>query len=73
MEYHQTRDILHVMNILGHKNIKNTLIYTHLIEFQDDEYTCKVAKNLDEACKLVEAGFKYVTEMDNIKIFRKRK
>jgi len=61
------------MNILGHKNIKNTLIYTHLIEFQDDEYTCKVAKNLDKACKLVEAGFEYVTEMDNIKIFRKRK
>jgi len=43
------------------------------MEFQDDEYTCKVAKNLDEACKLVEAGFEYVTEMDNIKIFRKRK
>jgi integrase len=26
MEYHRTKDILHVMQILGHKNIKNTLV-----------------------------------------------
>ncbi|MEM2593341.1 MAG: tyrosine-type recombinase/integrase [Candidatus Bathyarchaeia archaeon] len=32
MEYAKTRDILHVMKVLGHKNIKNTLIYTHLVE-----------------------------------------
>jgi integrase len=25
IEYHKTKDILHVMKILGHKNIKNTL------------------------------------------------
>jgi len=30
MEYHRTRDIIHVMQLLGHKNIKNTLIYVHL-------------------------------------------
>ena len=28
MEYHKTKDILHVMRLLGHKNIKNTLVYT---------------------------------------------
>jgi integrase len=27
-EYHKTKDILYVMQLLGHKNIKNTLIYT---------------------------------------------
>jgi integrase len=32
MEYYKTKDILHVMRLLGHKNIKNTLIYTQLIE-----------------------------------------
>jgi integrase len=26
MEYHKTKDILHVMKVLGHKNINNTLI-----------------------------------------------
>jgi hypothetical protein len=28
---------------------------------------------LDEACNLLEAGFEYVTNMDDAKIFRKRK
>jgi len=74
MEYAKTKDILHVMKILGHKNIKNTLIYTQLIPFKDDEYTSKVATNAQEACQLIEAGFEYVcTTPENIMIFRKRK
>ena len=73
MEYYKTKDILHVMQLLGHKNIKNTLIYTQLITFQDDDYICKTAKTLTEATQLIEAGFEYITEMDNIKLFRKRK
>jgi len=72
-EYHKTKDILHVMKLLGHKNIKNTLVYTHLVNFESDEYTVKVAKTLEDACKLVEAGFEYVCEMEDAKIFRKRK
>lgn len=28
MEYNRTKDILHVIRILEHKNIKNTLVYT---------------------------------------------
>ena len=40
---------------------------------QSDEFTVRVAKTLDEACKLVEAGFDYVTDMDDGKIFRRRK
>jgi integrase len=73
MEYHRTKDILYVKELLGHVNIMNTLVYTHLVNFETDEWTCKVAKNLGEAVKLVEAGFNYITEMDAIKIFRKRK
>jgi integrase len=73
MEYHRTRDILYVKNILGHKRIENTEIYTHLIEFENDEYTCSVAKNIEEAKQLIETGFEYVTEMDDSKLFRKRK
>ena len=37
MEYHRTKDILHVMHMLGHKSLKNTLVYTHLIDFESDE------------------------------------
>ena len=34
MEYHRTKDIIHVMRLLGHKNIKNTLVYTQLVHFK---------------------------------------
>ena len=75
MEYHRTKDILHVMNILGHKSIKNTLVYTHLVNFETDDFSSRVAKTVGEACTLVEAGFEYVTGEydDGGKIFRKRK
>jgi integrase len=76
LEYHRTKDILHVMNILGHKNIKNTLVYTHLAEelFKgEEEYVSKVAKNEKDVCTLVDAGFEYVCDFNGDKIFRKRK
>jgi integrase len=72
-EYHKTRDILHVMTILGHKNIQNTLVYTHLIKFEGDEYVCKIAKTVDDAKVMVEDGFDYVTDIEGMKLFRKRK
>jgi len=78
MEYHKTKDILYVMKTLGHKAIQSTLIYIDLERGifnspRNDEYTVRVAKILDEACNLLEAGFEYVTNMDDVKIFRKRK
>jgi len=41
--YHQTRDILATMQ--GHKNIRNTLIYTHLIDWKSEEFVSKVASD----------------------------
>jgi len=73
MTYHKTKDILYTQRQMGHRNIKNTLIYTHLIQFSSEEFISKVAGTVEEACNLVEQGFEYVTEMDNVKIFRKRK
>lgn len=62
------------MKLLGHRNIKNTLIYTQLIKpGNDEEYISKVAKTIDEARMLVEAGFEYVCEIEKAKLFRKRK
>jgi len=59
---------------LGHKNIKNTLLYTQLIaEENNDEYICKTAKTIDQASQLIENGFEYICEIDGIKLFRKRK
>jgi integrase len=74
VEYHKTKDILHVMRILGHKNIKNTLVYTQLVNFPgEDEFICKAARTVEEAKQLIEAGFEYVCEIENVKLFRKRK
>jgi len=61
------------MRVLGHRSIKNTLVYTQLVDFKDEDYISKVAWNLDEACKLAEAGFEYVCEVEGGKIFRKPK
>jgi len=77
MEYHKTKDIVHVQRLLGHKNIQNTLIYITIENalFTDinDEFHVRTAKTIEEACKLVEVGFEYVTEIEDVKIFRKRK
>ena len=50
--------------------------YVHVanaVSAEQSNYCCKVAKNLEEAAGLIEAGFEYVTEMDGAKLFRKRK
>jgi len=47
--------------------------YTQLIQFKDDEYDVATATTLEEAKKIVAAGFEYVTEMKGIKLFRKPK
>jgi hypothetical protein len=76
MEYHRNKDILHVMNVLGHENIKNTLVYTHPAEepFKgEQEYLSKVAKNEKDICALVDAGFEYVCDYEGHKVSRKRK
>ncbi|MDH5450134.1 MAG: hypothetical protein OEX77_04395 [Candidatus Bathyarchaeota archaeon] len=49
------------------------MIYTHLVGFAEDEWICKAATTVEEAQKLIEAGFQYVTEIDHVKLFRKRK
>jgi integrase len=73
MEYHRTKDILHVMRLLGHKNIKNTMRYTQLVDLGEQDYTVKVAWTLEESVKLLEAGFQYVCDYENAKLFRKPK
>ncbi len=48
------------------------MVYTHLIDTRSDEYVCKTAKSLAEASQLIEAGFDYVTELEGVKLFKKR-
>ncbi|MDQ1278906.1 MAG: integrase/recombinase XerD [Thermoproteota archaeon] len=73
MEYHRTKDILYVKELLGHKDIKNTLVYTHLVNWENDDYTVKVASTLEECTQLLESGFAYILDYQDKKIFKKRK
>jgi len=73
MTYHYTKNILLVQKLLGHKNIKNTLKYTQLVQFKDDEFDVATAENIEEAKELLAAGFDYITEKNNIMLFRRPK
>ena len=74
IEYHKTKDILHIMDMLGHRDIKTTLIYTQLVTFESDEYNSSTAKTTQEAKELLEAGFEYIcTTPQDVMLFRKRK
>lgn len=44
-----------------------------LFQNADDEFHVKVVHNLDEACKLLEVGLEYFTDLNGAKLFRKRK
>jgi len=72
MEYHRTKDILYVKQLLGHKSINNTMLYTQLVQFESDEFHSAVAKTIQEARGLIEAGFEYACGMEGVKLFRKR-
>ena len=74
MEYHRTKDILHVMRLLGHKSIANTLIYTQLVEFEDDDKYCTaVADSVEQARQLLETGFEFICSHNGQMLFRKRR
>jgi hemerythrin superfamily protein len=73
LEYHKTKSLLHVKYLLEHKRVENTELYQHLVEFENDEYTSATAKTIDEAKQLPETGFEHVTDMEGVKLFRRRK
>jgi integrase len=76
-EYHKRPDMDHVRRLLGHKSILNTQMYVNMEKAffaeSSEDYTVKVASTVEEACKLLEVGFEYVTEFEGKKLFRKRK
>ena len=77
MEYHKTKDIIHVKTVLGHKNIQSTMIYINLEQAiflnEECEWTSKAVKTTEEAMKLIDAGFTLADTIDGIHIYRKRK
>jgi hypothetical protein len=41
--------------------------------FGNEEYVSATASTIEGAQRLIEAGFEYVTELEGMKLFRKRK
>lgn len=77
MLYHETRDERYVQKFLGHKSIVNTEIYINIadtiFESKSDEFTVKVTEKSEEVKSLLETGFEYVCQKDNLIFLRKRK
>ena len=78
MLYHETKDIVYVQQFLGHKGIRNTMIYINIEHtlFQtgsNDEFTVKIAQTPDEIKGLLEIGFEYVLQKGNLAFLRKRR
>ncbi len=73
MFYHKYRDVIMLMQMMGHKKLNTVLIYTKLLGYQNDEWTSATAKTVEEATKLIESGFEYVTTFESLMLFRKRK
>ena len=62
-----------VMVLMGHTQLKTTQRYMHLLNLNDDEWTCAGATTAKDAMKLIEAGYQYVTTIEGIQLFKKRK
>jgi len=73
MTYHYTRKLLLVQQLLGHKNIQNTLRYTRPVHFKEDEFEVETAATIEEAKELLKVGFDYIAEKNSIMLFRRPK
>lgn len=75
--YHETHDLIHVQQLLGHKKIESTLFYVNLesaiFQTENDSFHVQTAKTTEEITKLLEVGFEYICEKDEALYFRKRK
>jgi len=74
--FNETRSLQLVKEKLGHRNINSIMIYTHIVEFDEESqnYHHAVARDEKEAGQLIDNGWTYIlTTPQNIMMFRKRK
>jgi hypothetical protein len=62
---------------LGHNKVETTLLYIQLAEtiFKEstDDFTVKIASKPEEIKALLEVGFEYICQKEDLYYFRKRK
>jgi integrase/predicted RNA-binding Zn-ribbon protein involved in translation (DUF1610 family) len=77
MDVHNHIPLYEVKENLGHKCITNTEKYIHfnrqLFHEKNDRYHFAAVSTVEDAGKLIENGYEYVTDMEDMKLFRKAK
>jgi hypothetical protein len=78
MLYHWTNSLEYVQKFLDHKDIRNTIIYINIEHAifdlgVDDEYVVKLTDRPEEIKLLLEMGFDFQLQQDNLVFLRKRK
>jgi integrase len=77
MDYHKGKDLLETARKLGHREIKNTMLYIQLdkqlFSSKDDNYTVRIAHTNEEVKGLLEIGFEWVGEKSDAIFLRKPK
>jgi integrase len=74
--YNETKSLIEVQAKLGHKKINSTMVYTHIVQFDEESqnYHHAIAHDEKEAGELIDNGWTYiVTTPQNAMMFRKRK
>jgi integrase len=74
--YNETKSLIEVQARLGHGNTNSTMVYTHIVQFDEESqnYHHAIAKDEKEAGELTDNGWTYIpTTPQNVMMFRKRK
>ena len=74
-EYAKTLSLLHVAELLGHRNVNNTRIYIDLAKFESREYETAYAKTLQQEDDFLKAGFDFIryNDKEQVAVYRRRK
>lgn len=78
MEYHYPKDIMHVKEFLGHREIDNAMLCIQLDKslfnnLPDDNFVIRATQTKEEAIELGEVGFEPFVFIEGGQLFRKRK
>jgi len=71
MEYYRTKDILHVMKAFRPETLGTPSLHT-TADIEDDQYVRKAAINAREGTELIEAGYEYLCDVENVQAVQKR-
>lgn len=74
-EWNKTQNYDHVMEITGHKTLRNLEIYLHKLPHVagDPEYISRICKTPSEIQEAIDQGFDYVQSVDGLHFYKKRK